>query len=193
LTIRELDNETALALLARVAARDEAAFRRIYEAVSKRIYAFALHRTGDAMVAGEVMTETMYQIWRQPQSFRGEAKFSTWVLGIARHKMIDRLRATAPEHDDIEDYSDTLLAETSEPFDMVAEQQRREAVFACIEKLSGPQRESLYLVFYEGMSLGEASEVQAVPEGTVKTRLFHARSKIKQCLAKLLEREGEHG
>jgi len=45
-------------------------------------------------------------------------------------------------------------------------------------------------VFYEGMSLAEVAAIQRCPENTVKTRLFHARQKIKNCLRLLLEREG---
>ena len=57
-------------------------------------------------------------------------------------------------------------------------------------KLSDEHRECLHLVFYEGMGLAEVAEVQHCPEGTVKTRLFHARQKIKKCLETAAAREG---
>ena len=57
-------------------------------------------------------------------------------------------------------------------------------------KLSDEHRECLHLVFYEGMSLADVAAVQNCPEGTVKTRLFHARQKIKNCLQALLRSEG---
>jgi len=57
-------------------------------------------------------------------------------------------------------------------------------------KLTEEHRECLHLVFYEGMSLAEVAAIQRCPENTVKTRLFHARQKIKNCLRLLLEREG---
>ena len=60
----------------------------------------------------------------------------------------------------------------------------------CMGKLTEEHRECLHLVFYEGMSLAEVAAIQRCPENTVKTRLFHARQKIKNCLRLLLEREG---
>jgi RNA polymerase sigma-70 factor (ECF subfamily) len=57
-------------------------------------------------------------------------------------------------------------------------------------RLSDDHRECVHLVFYEGLSLAEVAQVQSCPEGTVKTRLFHARQKLKGCLKMLLEREG---
>jgi len=58
-------------------------------------------------------------------------------------------------------------------------------------KLSDEHRECMHLVFFEGMSLAEVAAVQGCPENTVKTRLFHARQKIKNCLRLLVERDGE--
>ncbi len=186
----ELNNAEVLALLRQVAARDERAFARLYESVSRRVYAFAMHRSGDAAVASEVVSETLYEVWRAPTAFRGDAKFSTWLLGIARHKLIDHLRGKAPAHEDIDDYADQLAGDAPDGFATLSEQQRRQGVGACLGKLADPHRECLYLVFYEGLALAEISELQAVPEGTVKTRLFHARTKIKKCLQLLLAREG---
>jgi RNA polymerase sigma-70 factor (ECF subfamily) len=59
-----------------------------------------------------------------------------------------------------------------------------------MDKLSDEHREAMHLVFYEGFSLAEVADVQSCPENTVKTRLFHARQKIKACLARLVQREG---
>jgi RNA polymerase sigma-70 factor (ECF subfamily) len=59
-----------------------------------------------------------------------------------------------------------------------------------MEKLPDEQRDCLHFVFYEGLSLSEIAELQQCPENTVKTRLFHARQKIKHCLAKVREAPG---
>jgi RNA polymerase sigma-70 factor, ECF subfamily len=194
----ELDNDQVLALLRQVAQRDEPAFRRLYEATSRRVYAFAVHRLHDPAAAAEIVSETLYEVWRRPDAFRGEAKFTTWLMGIARHKLLDRLqgRISGREdmHEDIDEYHELQDIDAAEGFDVVAEQQRREGVAACLDKLPDVQRECLHLVYYEGESLAEIAAVQGVPEGTVKTRLFHARAKVKQCLQRLLVSEGaQHG
>jgi RNA polymerase sigma-70 factor (ECF subfamily) len=189
----ELDNQRALDLLKLVAAGNEGAFRAIYEATSRRVYAYALHRLGEPAAAEDVMTETLYELWRAPDRFRGDAKFSTWLLAIARHKIIDRMRTQRTAHEDVDELADVLATDEPDAFEAVAESERREGVMRCMEKLPDAHKESLYLVFYEGMSLAEVSALQAVPENTVKTRLFHARNNIKRCLKLLLLREGGHG
>jgi RNA polymerase sigma-70 factor, ECF subfamily len=161
--------------------------------MSRRVYAFVLLRLRDSNAAAEVVSETLFEVWRKPEAFRGDAKFSTWLLGIARHKLLTRLQARhrpGEQHEDIDEQADTLEADTPDGFAALAEQQRREGVAACMDKLSEPHRECLHLVYYEGLGLGEVAQLQAVPEGTIKTRLFHARTKIKQCLQNLLAREG---
>ena len=57
--------------------------------------------------------------------------------------------------------------------------------------LGDEHRESLHLLFYEGLSVAEIAEIQGVPDGTVETRVFHAKKKIKACLARWLQATGE--
>jgi RNA polymerase sigma-70 factor, ECF subfamily len=190
----ELDTDAVLDLLKQVAQQDEQAFRRLYESASRRVYAFVLQRLGDPAAAAEVVSDTFYEVWRRPGAFRGESRFMTWLLGIARHKLLTRLQGKAARrenmHEDIDEHLELPDDDASDGFTSVAERQRREAVAACLDKLPELQRECLHLVFYEELSLAEIAAVQSAPEGTVKTRLFHARAKIKQCLQRLLQREG---
>ena len=76
------------------------------------------------------------------------------------------------------------------PFDLLADRQREHHVRHCLERLSNEHRECMHLVFFEGMSLGEVAQLQACPEGTVKTRMFHARQKLRTCLSLMLKAEG---
>lgn len=186
----DLETPEVLDLLRRVAQKDEPAFRRLYNSVSRRVYAFAMHHLHDATAAAEVVGEALYEVWRRPEAFRGDAKFSTWVLGIARHKMLDRMRSKAPEHEDIDEHLELADTQALEGFEHLAQRQRSAGVATCLDKLGEPHRECLYLVYFEGLSVAEVGAVQGVPEGTVKTRLFHARANIKRCLQRLLAREG---
>ena len=72
----------------------------------------------------------------------------------------------------------------------MAQHERQEGVRRCMDKLSAEHRECVHLVFYEGLGLAEVATLQACPENTVKTRLFHARKKLTNCLRLLLQREG---
>jgi len=187
-----MDNDEVLRLLGRIERADEAAFRELYRAFSRRLYAYVLRRLGDPAQAEEIVADSLYEVWKAPARFRGDAQFSTWLIGIARNKVLMAFRSRKPDskHEDLDDVAETLVAEDGSAFDMLANAQRREGVRHCMDKLSDNHRECVHLVFYEGMSLAEVAEVQACPEGTVKTRLFHARQKLKNCLQTMLQREG---
>ena len=187
-----MDNDEVLRLLGRIGHADEAAFKELYRAFSRRLYAYVLRQLGDPAQAEEIVADTLYEVWRHPAKFRGDSQFSTWLIGIARNKVLMAFRSRKPDekHDDIDDVAETIAAEDASAFDILAQQQRHEGVRHCMDKLSDEHRECVHLVFYEGLALADVASVQACPENTVKTRLFHARQKLKTCLKLLLQREG---
>jgi RNA polymerase sigma-70 factor, ECF subfamily len=187
-----MDNDEVLRLLGRIEQADEDAFRELYRAFSRKLYAYTLRQLGDPAQAEEIVSDTLYEVWRQPAKFRGDSQFSTWLIGIARNKVLMAFRGRKPDtiHDDIDAVSESVANDDPSAFDVMAQQQRSEGVRHCMGKLSVEHRECVHLVFYEGLSLAEVASLQACPENTVKTRLFHARQKLKNCLRLLLEREG---
>ena len=187
-----MDNDDVLRLLGRIEQADEAAFKELYRAFSRKLYAYVLRQHGDPAQAEEIVSDTLYEVWRAPSRFRGDSQFSTWLIGIARNKVLMAFRSRKPDskHEDVEDLADVLAGDDESAFDMMAQQQRGEGVRHCMDKLSDEHRECVHLVFYEEMSLAEVAGVQGCPENTVKTRLFHARQKLKNCLRLLLQREG---
>jgi len=187
-----MENDRVSKLLERIAKQDQAAFQELYKAFSRKVFAYVLNQLKDQAKAEEVLVDTMYEVWRNPTRFRGESAFSTWLIGIARNKalLVYRSRRPDEDHADLDDIADIIPDEGPDGYARLAEQQRREGVQLCMGKLTEEHRECLHLVFYEGMSLAEVAAVQRCPENTVKTRLFHARQKIKNCLRLLLEREG---
>lgn len=188
-----MDPADIVHLLARIAARDEAAFTRLYKAFSRKLYAYALHQLRDPTLAEEIVSDTFHEVWSHPERFRGESQFSTWLIGIARYKVLMRLRSgrAEPVTDDVDDLADVLTCDDAGPVEQIAHRQRQHHVRHCIDKLGTDHRECVHLVFYEGLSLAEVAQVQACPEGTVKTRLFHARQKLRNCLSLMLKAEGQ--
>jgi RNA polymerase sigma-70 factor, ECF subfamily len=182
----ELSNEQVFALLKEIGAGNQAAMAKLYRTFNRKIFAYVLNHLKDTAQAEEIVVDTMHEVWRHPDRFRGEAKFSTWLIGIARYKLLSALRARDPDYEELDEQ---MPSDDAQAFELLAQKQRREGVQHCMEKLSEEHRECLHLVFYQGLSLNEVAEIQTCPENTVKTRLFHARQKIKNCLRLLLERE----
>jgi RNA polymerase sigma-70 factor, ECF subfamily len=188
-----MDNHRVSTLLERIGRQDEAAFRELYKAFSRRVFAYVLNMVNDHGRAEEILVDTMYEVWRAPARFRGDSQFGTWLIGIARNKALMAYRSRRPDelHDDLDDIAETEPADTPDGFAQLASKQRAEGVQVCMGKLSDEHRECMHLVFFEGMSVAEIAAIQGCPENTVKTRLFHARQKIKNCLRLMIQREGE--
>lgn len=188
-----MENAEIVPLLARIAARDEAAFTQLYKGFSRKLYAYAVRQVRDPTVAEEIVSDTFHEVWSHPERFRGESQFSTWLIGIARYKVLMRLRSdrAAPPSDDVDDLADLLPSGDAGPVEQIAHRQREHNVRHCIDKLGTDHRECIHLVFYEGLALAEVAQLQACPEGTVKTRLFHARQKLRHCLSLMLKAEGQ--
>ncbi|MBL8319732.1 MAG: sigma-70 family RNA polymerase sigma factor [Burkholderiaceae bacterium] len=188
-----MDNDQVLRLLGRIAERDESAFKELYRAFSRKLYAYVLRQLSNEAQAEEIVSDTLYEVWKAPARFRGESQFSTWLIGIARNKVLMAWRGRKPDadHDDLDDVAETMAADEPGAFEMLAQAQRSAGVRRCMDKLSSEHRECIHLVFYEGLSVADVAKTQQCPEGTVKTRLFHARQKLKNCLRLLLEREGD--
>jgi RNA polymerase sigma-70 factor (ECF subfamily) len=169
-------------LLQRVAQRDERALREIHALYARRVHAFVLHRCGDDGVADTVVGDTFFEVWKKPHTFRGDSAFSTWLLGIARFKMLDQLRDRGAVHDDIDDHSESIADEAPIAEELLSRVQDAAALHDCIDRLSAAHRECLHLVYFEELGVADVAALQAVPVGTVKTRLFHARAQVRDCV-----------
>lgn len=167
-------------LIARIADGDRDAWGKLFQAYAGRIYRYALTMVREQALAEEVVQETMLAVWKGAKAFRGEGKPSTWILGIARHKALDKLRQ--------EQQSAKAQAEQAEPDTAVepeqeaAQQLLGERVRAALEKLPEEQRETVVLAFYHGLSYQEIGELMGCPEGTVKSRMFYAKEQLRALL-----------
>ncbi|MGH1360563.1 MAG: RNA polymerase sigma factor [Burkholderiaceae bacterium] len=178
----ELSLEAARALLKRMGEGDESALRELHDTYARRIFLFAMSRLRNEEAAETVMIDTIYEVWKHPDRFRGESRFSTWMLGIAKYKVLSAYRAAGESHEDVDEYADRLQDPNADVEGEIEAQEENVLLRECIETLNEAQRECIQLVFFEGMALSEIAGVQEVPEGTVKTRLFHARKNLKTCV-----------
>ncbi|MCR4403743.1 MAG: sigma-70 family RNA polymerase sigma factor [Candidatus Acetothermia bacterium] len=175
-----MGDEPERGLIARIADGDREAWGRLFQCYAGQIYRYALTMVREQALAEEVVQETMLAIWRGAKVFRGEGRPSTWILGIARHKALDKLRQ--------EQQSAQARAEEAEPKGEIepereaARQLLGEQVRAALEKLPAEQRETVVLAFYHGLSYQEIARLVGCPEGTVKSRMFYAKERLRALL-----------
>ncbi len=174
------DGEHERGLIAQIAAGDREAWGRLFQAYAARIYRYALTLIRDRSLAEEVVQETMLAIWKSARTYASGAQPSTWILGIARHKALDKLRrewqSTQAQAEQAEPDSEI------EPEREVAQQLLGERVRAALAKLPAEHRETVVLAFYHGLSYREIAELMGCPEGTVKSRMFYAKERLRALL-----------
>jgi RNA polymerase sigma-70 factor, ECF subfamily len=173
--------DEAADLLARIATGSEPALRDFYQAYHTRIYAFALKRLRDPADAADVLNEVMLEVWRKAARYEGRARVLTWVLGIANHKLLDRLRRRGRHATEALD--ENLAADVPDADAALAGAQDAARVRRCLDVLSDAHRLIVHLAFFEELPYEEIAEIADCPVNTVKTRMFHAKRRLKRCLA----------
>lgn len=169
-------------LIARIADGDRDAWGRLFQCYAGRIYRYALTMIHEQALAEEVVQETMLAIWKGAKGFRGSSKPSTWILGIARHKALDKLRSERQSAKAQAQEGQVELDLEIEPEREVAQQLLGERVRAALAKLPEEHREAVILAFYHGLSYQEIAELMGCPAGTVKSRMFYAKERLRALL-----------
>lgn len=183
-----LTDQSARRLLGAIAGGDESSMAAFYGLYEKGVYTFARARLDDPQSAAEIVNEVMLVVWRTAGCFRGQAQVSTWLLGIANNKVIDALRRREKGRCPTPAWQDSDVSWNSGEY-LTAEAQDHRAVRECLEALPGAQRQVVHLAFFEDLSYSEIAAILDCPPGTVKTRMYHARLNLKQCL----QRKGVEG
>lgn len=168
-------------LMERVKRSDRVAFRELYDRHSAPLSAFIGQKLGDPVEAADILHETFMSIWEGAAKFRENLSFRSWLYTIGRNKAIDRLRKN----------SRVVLGEADpdipdldpDPEQAAAACEDRSRVRYCLEKLSAAHRAVVSLSFFEGMTYREIADIESASEGTIKSRVFHAKKLLMHCLS----------
>ena len=178
-------------LMARTALGDRAAFQRLYELTSSRLFAVLLRIQRDRGVAEELLQDVYVAAWKAAGGFdAARAQPMTWLTAIARNRAIDSLRranaqpktvSTTPMDDD--GPPDEGAADDGPgPAELLDRASHARALGACMERLSPSQRQSVALAFFDGLSHAEVADHLRQPLGTVKSWVRRALQTLKSCL-----------
>ena len=175
-----------LSLLKRIGLRDAAAMETFYKRHASSVYSFAFRRMNDAALADEVVNDTLHQAWVSAASFTGQSSPKTWLLGIAKNKILDALRSKGrleartqeTSEEDQQAFADTAPG----AYAQLLTKQKNQHLSQCFDDLPPEQRDCMHLSFVEGMTLAEIAQVMTIPANTVATRIHHAKRKLRECM-----------
>jgi RNA polymerase sigma-70 factor (ECF subfamily) len=152
-----------------------AAFEQLVRDHQQPVWRFLRRLLGDDALAEDVTQETFVRVFKRLSSYTFEAKFSTWLFQIARNAGIDELRRRERQarlHEATAAAAAARSADTMPAPDVHVELQ------AALDSLPTDLREALLLVEVLGLRYREAGVALGIPEGTVKSRAFHARRRL---------------
>lgn len=168
-------------LIAAARSGDLGAFETLVRRYQAAVYRFVLHLTADPHVSEDVTQETFVKAFRFLRRYRGDARFTTWLLAIARNCVQDeyrragrrgRLTARLEERD-----------VTYQPLEGISQVEVRDALQTLPHELLEP----IVMIDIFGLSYAEAAGAIGAPEGTIKSRVHRARERLASLLGPLDE------
>lgn len=171
-------------LLERVAAKDRRAFERLYQIYYPRLFGYILKLTRRIELVEEVLNDVMLAIWSGAGRFAGRSRPSSWIFGIAHHTALKALRRRPRYIEEPEDAAGEPVAE-EEPESLLMRREERDLLGQALARLPLEQRAVVELTYFQGFSYPEIADILECPANTVKTRMFHARRRLREILPQL--------
>jgi len=163
--------------LERIANRDRKAFEQLYREYGPRVFRFAVRMIRDETRAEEVTNDVMVEIWKSAGKFQGRSAVSTWIFSIARHRALNAVRRKTLPMTSIDDAPEPQ-DDREDPLASTDQSTTGDLLRTAIEQLSKEHREVIELTFFQGLNYREIATIVECPEGTVKTRMYHAKKQL---------------
>jgi RNA polymerase sigma-70 factor (ECF subfamily) len=188
-------NESAL--IARILSGETELFHQLVRPYEKLVYVTIFAILKNETDAEDAAQETMINAFRHLQSFRGEAKFSTWLVTIAMNEARKRLRKTKvsaedsldePREESEGDYTPAVLTDWREiPLEALERKELREKLRDAVAKLPEKYREVFVLRDIEGLNQEETATALGINVTLAKVRLHRARMMLQKTLVPYLK------
>lgn len=185
--VRDVQGEPDdVALITAVLDGETACFSPLVTRYQTRVMRFILKYEYNTHDAQDLAQETFLQAFRALPSFNHQARFSTWLTGIAFNLLKNHISRTPTKqyaHVDIDDQPEGASDSShSDPARVYESRQLHAAMAQAMSVLPSHMRDALMLVASEGLSYEEAADVLEVPVGTIKSRVCRARVQLADAL-----------
>ena len=171
----KLTNDEERDVLTRVADGDRDAMTRLFAIYHRRLFNFVYRLTSSFSITDELVNDIMLLVWQKASTFRGESRVSTWIFGIAYRQTMRRVTRKQLE-------TSSSIDVDNFPADGNGTAETEDWILHGLHKLPAAQQLAIVLVFYLGLTYEETAAVAGCPVNTIKTRMFHARRKLKEYL-----------
>ncbi|QSE97444.1 RNA polymerase sigma factor [Fulvivirga lutea] len=153
---------------------DQKAFELLVKRWNKKLLAFTYRYVKDFEVSKDIVQDSWVSIFNAMHKLKEPAKFHSWAFRITYNKIIDQFKKSQKDHD----------IRASEEIQHPNEESEQPDVRTYLNKLPPEQKTVLTLFYLEELSIMDISKVLDIPIGTVKSRIFYAREKLKEIINK---------
>jgi len=185
------------ALIARILAGEKHLFHDLIRPVERAVFVMLFMLLSNESDAEDAAQEAMIKVYRNLHAFRGDSRFSTWVISIARNEGLAKLRKQAsrpeeplePETDEARgDFTPALLTDWREvPLEALERKELGSAIQKAIVGLPAIYRDVVQLRDIEELDVQETAGLLGITAGAVKVRLHRARIMLQRELAPILK------
>lgn len=177
---------------------DHASFEALVDRYMAKAVTVAMGYLGDRHEAMDLVQEAFYRVYRTFDRFRDGEPFAPWFYRILRNACLNHLdkrrrrraRSIHPHGDD--DLGVPLPAGCLQPHEHVELDETRRRFWRALEQLSPRHREILMLRHFEELEYAQIAQVLQIPIGTVMSRLFHARRRLRLCMQDYMDGRPGH-
>ena len=180
--LAELSDE---ALMLRVKGGDHDAFGELLKRYERQLIVFFLRQLGDEEGARDLAMDTFLRVYKAAGRYEPKAKFSTYIYQIARNLFINESKKRSfRKTESLEEISENtglqVAGEGLDPEQVYFTSEQQSMVQEALQQLPEDQRMILILVEYQDLSYERVAQIMGCSMGTVKSRMFRARQKIKE-------------
>jgi RNA polymerase sigma-70 factor, ECF subfamily len=169
-------------LVMRTRSGDDSAFAELAQLYQTRIFNFVLSRLRDRQIAEDVTQEVLVKAYYNLGHLRDASKFKSWLFSIAHNHLRDLTRRKQLEMADVEDGHIEHYVDGGNPEIELGRDRLQTLVKKALAKLKPDQREILQLCDIEGLSYRQIADIMHIPLGTVQSRIYYSRKRVKEIL-----------
>jgi RNA polymerase sigma-70 factor (ECF subfamily) len=190
-------DDTDEALMLAYGRGDAAAFERLYARHKGATYRYLLRHTSERPVADELHQDVWMSVVRARERYAADARFTTWVYTLARHRLIDHWRARrGARFTSLDDEGSSAMLEelaaadrggtqVDDPLSLTIDAQTGQRLVVALADVPAAQRDAFLLHVEAGLSLAEIARLTGAPAETIKSRLRYAYRRLRATLEDL--------
>ena len=170
---------------------DRNAFAYLVDKYKTMVYSLALRLVKDREEAEEISQDAFIKAYQSLASFKGKAKFSSWLYRIVYNTAISKLRQQPAGRVSLDEPNipDTLYLESKENYDTLSAGERKKYLEKALDSLDRDEKMFVILYYYEEKDLDEIASIAGLTKTNTKVKLFRARKKMLTVLQSYLKEE----